>query len=385
MAPFKRTVIFSLLAMAVIAAALQPSSASKTKGKIPKAATKANASSEPLFWHPRLPRRPPPTPHCIPAGHPRHPYLPPCPPSGSPPSPTTPSPSPPATEPSECYTPLNGMMPCADFLTNKAGGVRAAPSGACCDGLKAVAKDAPICLCHVVNNGFSKMLKAPVLRLRVMALPRMCRIAFPRAALAKCIRTRAANGPSSAGDATGVTVVSTTGIATIYAASSDSTTGSTIHSTASGDPTRIAIVSAASSDTTTGIAIVSAPSSVATTGITIESTASGDPTGITVDPATNCDATGNAIEPTTNSDSSGITICSAAGITVRSATQTGRGFTQVAIDSAFIGGAGTGVTLSSSSSASGEATGFNITMVWLCKLPQLVAYRILEFVVRMSD
>jgi hypothetical protein len=140
------------LAFAVLTAALQP--------------TATADADEPQFG--RWPR-------CIPAGRPRHPFLPPCPP---PPSPSSPAPS-------ECYTPLSGMAtPCADFLTNR--GARGPPPSACCDGFKAAVTAAPICMCHVVDNGFSKLLPAPMLRLRMMVLPRACRVAFPLAVLHQC-------------------------------------------------------------------------------------------------------------------------------------------------------------------------------------------------------
>jgi hypothetical protein len=99
---------------------------------------------------------------------------------GAPPSPVDPP------QPAECRTSLSGLAPCADFLTNATSG-SAHPGAACCDGLKSLVKDAPICLRHAVNGDFGKVLSAPVLRLRVMALPRTCRVAVPFGTLRKCI------------------------------------------------------------------------------------------------------------------------------------------------------------------------------------------------------
>ena len=68
-----------------------------------------------------------------------------------PPQPATRSaPPPPAL--TECMTPLIGMVPCMDYLTNL---TVLAPPAACCDGLKAVIRDAPICLCHGMNDGMN--------------------------------------------------------------------------------------------------------------------------------------------------------------------------------------------------------------------------------------
>ncbi|KAF8700741.1 hypothetical protein HU200_034096 [Digitaria exilis] len=142
-----------LLAFALASAAtLQPSSAA--------AAIRANdESSSAAASFP-----------CFP-GQQRPPWLPPC-------------PAPPP-QPSECYTSVSGLTPCADFLTN----ARVhAPAAACCDGLKAIVTGAPICLCHVYNGDFGKLLPAPVLRLRLMALPRVCRVRYPPGMLGQCMR-----------------------------------------------------------------------------------------------------------------------------------------------------------------------------------------------------
>ncbi|PWZ30155.1 hypothetical protein Zm00014a_033291 [Zea mays] len=109
----------------------------------------------------------PPFP-CIP-GQPRPPRLPPCPPA-----------------PTECYTSLSGMMPCADFLTHNEVPPMP-PTVACCDGLRSLVTNASICLCHIVNGNINKLLPAPMIPVRMVALPRFCVVRFPRAILRRCI------------------------------------------------------------------------------------------------------------------------------------------------------------------------------------------------------
>ncbi|WVZ65878.1 hypothetical protein U9M48_015172 [Paspalum notatum var. saurae] len=128
-------------------------------------------------------RRPLPPLPCIP-GRQRPSWMPPC--------------SPPPAQPAECYTSLSGLAtPCSDFLTNPD---VAAPAAACCDGLASLVGDAPICLCHVVNGDLNKLLPAPMMRLRLPQLRRMCAVGFPRTTLRECIRkagTSAADEPST--------------------------------------------------------------------------------------------------------------------------------------------------------------------------------------------
>ena len=110
----------------------------------------------------------PPFP-CIP-GQQRPPWLPPCPPP-----------------PAECYTSLSGLMPCVDFLTHTGVPPAPPPTSACCDGLRSLVTDAPICLCHVVNGDINELLPTPMIPVRMVALPRLCVVPFPRATLRQCI------------------------------------------------------------------------------------------------------------------------------------------------------------------------------------------------------
>ncbi|EER97194.1 hypothetical protein BDA96_02G314300 [Sorghum bicolor] len=215
---------------AVVAATLQPSAAT-SRVVLDDADQEAGPSPRPPAWRPR-PRLIPPLP-CIP-GLPRLPWLPPCnnndssssgggghapivvphpplpplpcipglprlpwlPPCNNDSSPSSgsgggapaidPTPAPP--QPAECRTSLSGLAPCADFLTNATSGGSASPAAACCAGLKSLVEDAPICLCHAMNGDLGKIMPAPVLRLRVMALPRTCHVAVPFGTLRKCIR-----------------------------------------------------------------------------------------------------------------------------------------------------------------------------------------------------
>jgi hypothetical protein len=79
-------------------------------------------------------------------------------------SPTTPVAlpgiSPPAAaQPTECLTPLMGMMTCMDYLTNL---TVLTPPSAYCDGLKSVIEDAPICLCHGMNGDMNSFMPKPI-------------------------------------------------------------------------------------------------------------------------------------------------------------------------------------------------------------------------------
>ncbi|KQK15493.1 vegetative cell wall protein gp1 [Brachypodium distachyon] len=96
--------------------------------------------------------------------------------------PTTPAPPPPA----ECLTPLTGMAMCMDYLTNLT--VTTPPSG-CCDGLKSVIAKAPICLCHGMNGGMSKLAPKPIDPIRMLILPARCGTMIPIQTFFSCATT----------------------------------------------------------------------------------------------------------------------------------------------------------------------------------------------------
>jgi hypothetical protein len=106
-------------------------------------------------------------------------------------SPTTPvalpgigTPSPPAAaQPTECMTPLMGMMTCMDYLTNL---TVLTPPSACCDGLKSVIKDAPICLCHGMNGDMNSFMPKPIDPVRMMIMPLACGTMLPLQTLFSC-------------------------------------------------------------------------------------------------------------------------------------------------------------------------------------------------------
>ena len=100
-----------------------------------------------------------------------------------PPQPATRSaPPPPAL--TECMTPLIGMVPCMDYLTNLT--VLAAPA-ACCDGLKAVIRDAPICLCHGMNGSMNSLvMPRHIDPVRMIILPLACGAVLPLQTLFSC-------------------------------------------------------------------------------------------------------------------------------------------------------------------------------------------------------
>ena len=94
------------------------------------------------------------------------------------------SPPPPAQpQPEECMTPLVGMLPCTDYLTNN---TVLTPPGECCDGLKSVIRDAPICLCHGMNGGMNQFLPRPVDPIRMTILPLACGTMLPIQTLFAC-------------------------------------------------------------------------------------------------------------------------------------------------------------------------------------------------------
>ncbi|OEL18571.1 hypothetical protein BAE44_0020410 [Dichanthelium oligosanthes] len=101
-----------------------------------------------------------------------------------PPHPSTASAlSPPPPQPTECMTPLIGMMPCMDYLTNL---TVLAPPAACCDGLKSVIRDAPICLCHGMNGDMNSLVPRPIDPVRMIILPLACGTLLPLQTLFSC-------------------------------------------------------------------------------------------------------------------------------------------------------------------------------------------------------
>ncbi|XP_004963266.2 non-specific lipid-transfer protein-like protein At2g13820 [Setaria italica] len=75
------------------------------------------------------------------------------------------------------------MMPCTDYLTNM---TVLTPPGQCCDGLKTIIRDAPICLCHGMTGGLNQFLPKPVDHLRMTALPLACGTVLPIQTLFMC-------------------------------------------------------------------------------------------------------------------------------------------------------------------------------------------------------
>jgi hypothetical protein len=92
-------------------------------------------------------------------------------------------PSPPAAQPTECLTPLMGMMTCMDYLTNL---TVLTPPSACCDGLKSVIKDAPVCLCHGMNGDMNSLMPKPIDPVRMMILPLTCGTMLPLQIIFSC-------------------------------------------------------------------------------------------------------------------------------------------------------------------------------------------------------
>ncbi|TVU11724.1 hypothetical protein EJB05_45326, partial [Eragrostis curvula] len=127
-------------------------------------------------------------PDCADAGQAPHPSPVPVSPGSSTPAPPqapvvsggTPPPPP---QPTTCLTPLLGMMSCMDYLTNL---TVLTPPSSCCDGLKSVIKDAPICLCHGLNGDMNSMLARPIDPVRMMILPITCGAVLPLQTIFSC-------------------------------------------------------------------------------------------------------------------------------------------------------------------------------------------------------
>ena len=127
----------------------------------------------PLFGPlPRTPGAPPlpSIPHFPPnAGSPAAPGLP-----GLPASPPPPA---------ECLTTLTQMIPCVDYLTNI---TVVTPRSICCDGLKSVITNAPICLCHGMNGDMSQLFPNHIDPIRMLILPLRCGTMLPLRTLLTC-------------------------------------------------------------------------------------------------------------------------------------------------------------------------------------------------------
>ncbi|CAD6254008.1 unnamed protein product [Miscanthus lutarioriparius] len=95
----------------------------------------------------------------------------------------SPPPPPQPPQPAECMTPLAGMLPCTDDLTNIT--VLTSP-GECCDGLKSIIRDAPICHCHGMNGDMNQFLPKPVDPIRMLILPLACGTMLPLQTLFAC-------------------------------------------------------------------------------------------------------------------------------------------------------------------------------------------------------
>ncbi|SPT17179.1 unnamed protein product [Triticum aestivum] len=149
-----------LLAVVLIAATPQPSAA--VRAKPPAPSTSNDPVAKPSAW-------------CIPCFS----FLPQLfciPPMFCPPTPSAPPPPPPPSkpQPKECLPSLKGLMPCKDYLTN-----RTAPAppkqGKCCDGLRSLFQNAPICLCRISENrDLDKLMSAPLDRANFLGLETIC-------------------------------------------------------------------------------------------------------------------------------------------------------------------------------------------------------------------
>nr|TKW20867.1 hypothetical protein SEVIR_4G118300v2 [Setaria viridis] len=95
---------------------------------------------------------------------------------------TASAPSPPA-QLMECMTPLISMMPCMDYLTNL---TVLAPPAQCCDSLKSVIHNAPICLCHGMTGNMNDLMPLPIDPVRMIILPLAYGAMLPLQTLFSC-------------------------------------------------------------------------------------------------------------------------------------------------------------------------------------------------------
>ncbi|CAM0874484.1 unnamed protein product [Alopecurus aequalis] len=148
------------------------------------------------------------SPPSVPAGRltPPSPLTPPAPAGGSPPCvagrqqaplpgfpgmPGASSGSPPSS-PTDCVTPLAGLMTCATFLTGSEADTPT-PQSECCGGLNmflnssAATDDRSLrCLCPVILGDVNRMLPKPIDPVRMMYLPIACGVVLPPQVLFIC-------------------------------------------------------------------------------------------------------------------------------------------------------------------------------------------------------
>nr|TKV94456.1 hypothetical protein SEVIR_9G296300v2 [Setaria viridis] len=96
---------------------------------------------------------------------------------------SSPPPSSPPAQLTECMTPLIGMIPCMDYLTNL---TVPAPPTECCNGLKSIIRDAPICLCHGMTGDMNDLMPLPIDPVRMIILPLACGAMLPLQTLFSC-------------------------------------------------------------------------------------------------------------------------------------------------------------------------------------------------------
>jgi hypothetical protein len=100
--------------------------------------------------------------------------------------------NPPSSSPTDCVTPLAGLMTCGTFLTGSAPETPA-PGSECCSGLSAFLNSSSAsgdqtlrCLCPVILGDVNRMLPRPVDPVRMLYLPIACGVVLPPQALYIC-------------------------------------------------------------------------------------------------------------------------------------------------------------------------------------------------------
>jgi hypothetical protein len=101
----------------------------------------------------------------------------------------------PPSSPTNCVTPLAGLMTCASFLTGSEADTPT-PQSDCCGGLNmflnssAATDDRSLrCLCPVILGDVNRMLPKPIDPVRMMYLPIACGVVLPPQVLFICFST----------------------------------------------------------------------------------------------------------------------------------------------------------------------------------------------------
>jgi hypothetical protein len=197
--------VATVLAVAAVLMAVQPSEAAPEDAALrfpgragsrprnpvfpgyPRARPSPRTSGSPAPPTPSAPVSPPPCPRPV---VPETPLV-----AGFPGLPGSVGGSTPSSSPTDCVTPLAGLMTCGTFLTGSESETPT-PQSECCSGLGAFLNTSSAagdgertlrCLCPVILGDVNKMLPKPVDPVRMMYLPIACGVVLPPQVLYICL------------------------------------------------------------------------------------------------------------------------------------------------------------------------------------------------------